>query len=90
MDRRLPGDEADLFDNEPDVSLPRDLHRHGSGGGPANLTVNFQINTRAWRSLNHAASIFSRWPIASAAGADKFVKRGAHGLQVADARLDIR
>lgn len=30
MDRRLPGDEADLFDDEPGVSLPRDLRRHGA------------------------------------------------------------
>ncbi len=30
MDRRLPGDEADLFDDEPGVALPRDLRRHGA------------------------------------------------------------
>jgi hemoglobin/transferrin/lactoferrin receptor protein len=30
MDRRLPADEADLFDDEPGVALPRDLRRHGA------------------------------------------------------------
>ncbi len=30
MDRRLPVDEADLFDEEPGVYLPRDLRRHGA------------------------------------------------------------
>ncbi|BAU49674.1 TonB-dependent receptor [Sulfurifustis variabilis] len=30
MDRRLPADEADLFDEEPGVALPRDQRRHGA------------------------------------------------------------
>lgn len=30
MDRRLPVDDSDLFRDEPDVSLARDLRRHGS------------------------------------------------------------
>ena len=30
MDRRLPVDEADLFRDEPDVSMARDLRRHGA------------------------------------------------------------
>ncbi len=30
MDRRLPTDAADLFADEPDVAMPRDLRRHGA------------------------------------------------------------
>ena len=30
IDRRLPADEADLFDDEPGVVMPRDLRRHGA------------------------------------------------------------
>ena len=30
LDRRLPVDEADLFRDEPDVSMARDLRRHGA------------------------------------------------------------
>lgn len=30
LDRRLPSDEADIFRDEPDVSLARDLRRHGA------------------------------------------------------------
>ncbi|WP_217125828.1 TonB-dependent hemoglobin/transferrin/lactoferrin family receptor [Hydrogenophilus thiooxidans] len=30
MDRRLPIDAADLFADEPDVAMPRDLRRHGA------------------------------------------------------------
>ncbi|MCX8017729.1 MAG: TonB-dependent receptor plug domain-containing protein, partial [Rhodocyclaceae bacterium] len=30
LDRRLPSDAADLFADEPDVAMPRDLRRHGA------------------------------------------------------------
>ncbi len=30
LDRRMPADEADLFRDEPDVSMARDLRRHGA------------------------------------------------------------
>jgi hemoglobin/transferrin/lactoferrin receptor protein len=30
IDRRLPTDDADLFADEPDVAMPRDLRRHGA------------------------------------------------------------
>lgn len=30
LDRRLPTDAADLFADEPDVTMPRDLRRHGA------------------------------------------------------------
>lgn len=30
MDRRLPADDADLFADEPDVAMARDLRRHGA------------------------------------------------------------